>query len=226
LERHQFIPSITRIRRSMVVEVCGVGIKFFIIQIAGLLLFSTSNIIISKLYGAERVTPFSIMNASFGVISSLFYAFITPLWSRYTVEFSEGNYSWIKKSISKLMIVLIPIAITICIFSLFIKPIVKIWIGKELMYDNFLIPVMAIYCFMQVYSAIFANVMNGIGETSLQLIVAVITAIINIPLSIFLATVCRLETTGVCLATVICMFIGNVIYTLYVHKLFMKLESK
>jgi hypothetical protein len=48
-------------------EIMGLGIRFFVIQIAGILLFSTGNIIISQLLGPEKVVPYNLSYQYFGI---------------------------------------------------------------------------------------------------------------------------------------------------------------
>jgi Na+-driven multidrug efflux pump len=60
-------------------------------------------------------------------------------------------------------------------------------------------------------------VLNGIGAINLQLFVALAGAIINIPLSIFLAKYCGLGSTGVCLATVFGFMAGAIAFTVQVN---------
>ena len=74
---------------------------------------------------------------------------------------------------------------------------------------------MAIYTISNMYAAIYSTVFNGLGIIRLQTIQAVCMAIINIPLSIFLARDCGMGSTGVCLATVLGSIIGNVVFTIY-----------
>lgn len=77
---------------------------------------------------------------------------------------------------------------------------------------------MAIYFFLQIWGSIYATVLNGIGHVNMQLVLGVSTAILNIPLSIFLGRECGLRTTGVLLATVICMLITDIPVTIHTHK--------
>ena len=47
----------------------NIGLDFFIIQIASIILFSTDNFIITQLFGPEQVTPYNIALKYFTIIT-------------------------------------------------------------------------------------------------------------------------------------------------------------
>lgn len=220
---HFLIPHFSHYKKSELRNVCSIGVKFFFIQIAALVLYSTDNMIITQLFGPSFVTPYHISYTAFGIVNGLFTAMISPLWSKYTVAMEHKDYSWIKKSIITLdkMLPLIAIGLSIGIFLF--EPLVEIWLRRELVYEEGLIPCMAIYFFMRIWGSIYATVLNGIGYVNLQLMLAVFTAILNIPLSVILGRNCGLGTTGVLLATVICLLITEIPVTIHTHMFFNKM---
>jgi O-antigen/teichoic acid export membrane protein len=217
-KNNNLIPKIKYFTKDKLSIICNVGIKFFFIQIAAMILYTTDNLIITYLFGPSKVTPYYTAYTAFGIINGLFAAMLAPLWSKYTVAMVRNDYKWIKKSILSLNKMLVPIAMLLMVGILYFKPISVIWLHKELDYDNGLILCMGIYFFMIIWGSIYANVMNGIGQLNLQLVMAVLSAIINIPLSYFLGKTMHLQTTGVLLATIICMLITNIIVAIRVHR--------
>lgn len=214
----EFIPNPHFYTRSKLNVIGSLGIRFFIIQIAALVLYTTDNIIITRLFGPEFVTPYHTCYAAFGVINGLFSAMTAPLWSQYTVAKSNGDYKWIKKTIIKLDLLLIPIAIGLAIGVFLFKPLARLWLGKNLMYESGLIVTMAIYYFAYIWGTIYSSVLNGLSKVNLQMFLGIGTAILNIPLSIIMAVPLRMGTTGVLAATVICMLISEIPVTISTHK--------
>ena len=214
---HYLIPRFNHYSKSELKNVCSIGVKFFIIQMAALVLYSTDNMIITQLFGPSLVTPYHTSYTAFGIVNGLFAAMMAPLWSRYTVSMECKDYSWIKRTVISLDKALPIIAIILSIGVFLFEPISKIWLQKELNYEKGLIPCMAIYFFLQVWGSIYATVLNGIGHVNLQLILGVLTAIINIPLSVYLGYNCGLGSTGVLLATVVCMLVTDIPVTIHTH---------
>lgn len=211
------MPSFWSFNRAKLKEICGTGLKFFVIQLAALILYSTDNLIITRLIGPEGVTPYNTSYTAFGIVNGVFAAMISPLWSKYTAAVESKDYKWIKKTIIKLD-KLLPLIAAILLCGVFVfEPISQIWLRKKLNYDSGLVTCMALYYFIIMWGSIYATAMNGMGRVNMQLILGVVAAIINIPLSFFLGGSCGLGNTGVCLATVLCMLVVEIPITIDVH---------
>ena len=211
-------PSLKMYDRDELKNVCGIGLKFFILQINVLIIFATDNLIISKILGPVYVTPYQTTYNAFGLVNGVFAAFLAPLWSKYTEASEKKDYGWIRKTIIKFDKLLPWIALVMCIGVLVYKPAAKIWLHKELVYPPGLIPGMAFFFFLQMWSNIYTTVLNGVGEVNLQLVLGVISAIVNIPLSVWFGKYCGLGSTGVLLATIICVFVMNILETIQTHR--------
>jgi O-antigen/teichoic acid export membrane protein len=212
-----FIPVFNGIKKKFIKEVCGIGVKFFVLQVSALVLFTTDNLIISILYGAEAVTAYSIPFTIFSVINAIFSAILIPFWSKFTEIKEENNWLWIKKAIKLLNLLLVPFILLVFFVTVFFDDITQIWLGRVINYSPYLVVTLGVYCILQIYNAIYSTVLNGIGAINLQLVLALFSAIINIPLSVFLAKYCSLGATGVCLATVFAFIIGSFAFTIQVN---------
>lgn len=219
------IPRFNCFQKAELKSVCNVGIKFFFIQIAALVLYSTDNVIITQLFGPAAVTPYHTSYTAFGIVNGLFAAMIAPLWSKYTVALEKNDIRWIEKSVLNLDKVLPLIAVVLLVGTIVFEPVSRIWLHKELVYESGLVACMAAYYFLMIWGSIYATVLNGMGKVDLQLIMGVVTAVLNIPLSIFLGKNCGLGTTGVCLATVLCMLVSNSVITVNTHRYLNRLQK-
>lgn len=163
------------------------GIQIFIVQMAALILNSTDNLIILKLYSADAVTPYNFCFKCFNIINTVYVSLISPLLSGYTAAYAQKNYYWIKNALKKNLILFIIFALLAIIACLFFKPVMHVWIHKDLEYEYGLIALMTMYFIVLMFSHIFSTFLTGIGVIKETTIVTVIGAIINIPVSIILA---------------------------------------
>lgn len=196
------IPSRKYIDFSKVKEIGSLGIKFFIIQIAVLVIFSTDNIIIAQVLGPKEVTPYSIVFKLFSVITMVFGIIMTPLWSAYTDAYAKGDIEWIKNILKKLNLLMIPAIFVTVILIIFAKDIIYIWIGPQVEVSNMLVMLMGIYAIVAVWSNIYAYFVNGIGKINLQMYSSIIAAIINIPLSVLFSKYLNMGNAGVILGSI------------------------
>ena len=217
------VPHLSQFHVSELKEICNIGVKFFLVQIVALVLYSTDNILIVRMFGPTQVTPYSTCYTMFGVVNGLFSAMISPLWSQYTVAMEKRDYKWIKKNICNLDKMLIPFSFLLLILVFVFEPISCVWLHKSLVYPKGLILYMGMYYFLSIWGSIYANVLNGMSKINMQLSLGCVVAVLNIPLSVFLGKNCKMGSAGVCLATVICMLISNIPITISTHRFLNKL---
>jgi O-antigen/teichoic acid export membrane protein len=182
-------------------DILELGIKFFILQICGIILFATDNFIISMVINVESVTKYSLIDKVYSNINNLYSIILVPVWSAMTYTYALKDIKWIKSITRKLHLLLVPMAFILIGVSFFFNDIIKIWIGKPIDYNLTIIILFATYSFMGAWLGIYCALLNGFGRVNIQMILAIIGAIVNIPLSIYLAKNIGLGILGVKLAT-------------------------
>ncbi len=200
-----FKPSIKLWKNEYLKDIFGLGMKFFIIQIAGVILFSTDNIIITQLFGPESVVPYNIAFKYLSISNMVLAIMLTPYWSSITEAYTNNDYEWIKKSMKNLMKFSIFSFIVICIMIIISPFIYKIWIGNNVKIQLSLTIYMGLFFILMIFYAPFTFFINGTGKVFLQMVSIVSTAIINVPLSVFFAINLNLGVSGVIIATIICL---------------------
>lgn len=195
----KYAPSIKFVKFRYARDLMTLGLKFFLIQIAVIILYQTSNIIIAQLYGPAQVTTYNIAYKYFSVIPMGFGIIMMPFWSAYTEAWVKKDIDWIKNSIKKLINLWIIISVVAVIMLVFSNFIYRIWVGKEIVVPISISAVIAIYVVLNAWCGIFSLFLNGVGKIKLQLYSALFGAIINIPLAIFLGK--HLGVAGVVLST-------------------------
>jgi O-antigen/teichoic acid export membrane protein len=197
----QYAPSIKFVKFHFARDLMSLGLKFFIIQIAAIILYQTSNIIIAHLFGPEEVTPYNIAYKYFSVITMAFSIIMLPLWSAHTEAWIKKDIAWIKNTINKLILIWVLICVTVIIMLVFSNFIYRMWVGKEIKVPVSLSVVMAAYVIINGWCSIFSQFLNGVGKIKLQLFSGIFGAILNIPLAILLGK--HLGIYGVLLSTAI-----------------------
>ncbi len=192
-------------------NVVGIGMQFFILQIAGLVLYSSDNLIINKLIDSEAVTKYEMITRIYNTGENLFAILLISLWSAVTFALAKGDLDWIRNELKRLLKFWAIFVIGVIGVSISFNLIIKIWLGKNAIeYESSLITLFAIYTIWGTLGSIFVNIANGVGRLKVQLIFSSIEAVVNIPLSIFLASNLGLGIFGVKLATLICCIGANI----------------
>ena len=215
-------PSIKSINLKYSKYLFGLGMQFFIIQLAGLVLFATDNLIITQLFGPSEVTTYNVAYKYFYYVFIIFNVVLTPFWSAYTDAYVKDDFEWIKNTIKKIKIIWLLLSVLVLVMLLMSNFVYKFWVGNKISIPFSLSVVMALFVILGNWNNIFAYFINGVGKIRLQLYTSIITAIINIPLSVYLAKYLNMGITGVMTATCICVFFGSVLGPLQYSKIINK----
>jgi O-antigen/teichoic acid export membrane protein len=211
----KYAPSVKHIDFSLSRDLMGLGAKFFVIQIAAIVLYETANIVISQLFSPAEVTPYNIAYKYFGIVSMVFSIIMTPFWTAFTEAWHKKDLAWIQstmKSLNRLSLLAILALLVMLSISSFAF---RIWVGKEVVVPGSICIVMAAYFIIYVRNMTYIIFLNGIGKVRLQLYSSVAGMIINIPLAIFLGK--RMGVAGVLLSSVILNGV-NTIWTVIQYK--------
>ena len=203
-------PAIKYFRMDHSKDLVKLGTQFFVIQIAGLIVFATDNMIITQLFGPAEVTVYNIAYKLFYFVPLFFNIILTPLWSAYTEAYVKEDYQWIRNAMTKILKIWLLLSVGVIIMIFLSGTIYKIWVGDQVYIPFKLSLVMGVFVIISNWNNIFAYFINGIGKIRLQLYYSIFIAIINIPLSIYFAKNLGIGITGVMTATCVCVIIGSV----------------
>ncbi|MGY0408651.1 MAG: oligosaccharide flippase family protein, partial [Polaribacter sp.] len=203
-------PSLQFFRKDKLKDLFSLGGRFFIIQMAGIVIFQTDALIISHVISPIEVTPYNIAFRYFGVIIMFATLIMTPLWSAYTEAYTKKDVNWIKSIIIKQLkglLFLIPIILLMVFFG---KQVIGFWIGNSITISFPLLISFGLYTFFSVLTGILSMVLGGIGKIRLVMYVNIFIMLINIPLSFILIKYVGNKSYGVILATSICLTIAAI----------------
>lgn len=178
-------PSLKFVSFDAARELFSLGFKFFLLQIPGVILFFTSNILISRLFTPDLVTPYQIAHRYFALTMTLFTIICVPYWTASTDAYARKDFSWIRqanKTMNMIMLLLLSIIVVMTILSGFAY---DIWIQGQAYVPFSITLISAIYQFIILLSMRYSFVLNGFGVLHLQLILTITASVIYIPLAVF-----------------------------------------
>lgn len=195
------------------------GLQFFVIQLAGLVIFTTDKILITQLFGPASVTQYDVVFKLFGIITLLHSLIMAPLWSSYTDAYHRNDLGWMRAMVKKQIGIFLLCALAAVALAVLARPLIRVWIGPATYVSPILVVSMTVFVMISAWSNIFAYLVNGIGAIKLQLISASIAMLINIPLSIFFTRHLGLGVEGVVWATCVSLSLFAVLGPLQVRAL-------
>lgn len=213
-------PSFTAIDFKYIKDLLGIGGVFFVLQIGALILFQTDNIIITQLFGPQKVTVFNVAYKLFSMVMMVSGIILTPFWAAYTDAYAKNDFDWMQRSLKKTRSIwLILSAGTILL--LIISPLVyRIWLHDQVQVPLSVSIAMTLYVIGFNWMQVNCFFLNGIGKVRIQLYLYIFSIIVNIPLAIFLAK--YFDIAGVTLSNVVIFIIMGVILHIQCNKILSK----
>jgi O-antigen/teichoic acid export membrane protein len=212
-------PSIYYVKFTYVKSLLNLGLSFFIIQIAALVIYASDNFIISQLFTPADVTIYNIAYKYFSIGSICISIVLSPFWSMTTKAYVENDLNWIKKAIKKLTLVWAILVIITIIQLIFSNKLYDIWTRGKVVVPLSLSVMLCLYYIIVTLGTVFSNFLNGVGKIRLQVYFASVSMILNIPLAIFFVKVLHYGIIGIPLATIIVTTIVSVISYVQYYKI-------
>ncbi len=143
--------------------------SFALVQFLTILLFSSDAIIIGYIYSMNDVASYTILNKVFFYITTIFSIILIQLWNSSADAFARNDIHWIKTIHKRLQLLLIPVIVLIIIINIYTDEIFKFWIGSEFKVDKKQMLLLSIYTIFNIWTAIYVNILNGIGHLKQQI---------------------------------------------------------
>lgn len=180
-------PRLSAIRMRYAKDLGGLGVKFFFLQLATLIISSSSNLIISKVFSPAEVTPYSIAFRYFNVLAMVYMIIINPLWTAITDAYVRKDVNWIEANMRKMVYVWLLFTV-ISIFMVAVSQIVfRLWVGAEVVIPYNLCISIAVYNSTLLWFNLFGCYCNGVGRLKVALWVVSIAAIVFVPCALLMS---------------------------------------
>lgn len=214
-------PSIRSVDFSLSRGLMSLGVKFFLMQVSAIVIYSTASIFIAQFYGPNEVVVYNIVFKYFQMPVMIFSIILSPFWSAVTDAFVKNDYAWLKTSIRRLNNMSALFALAIVVMVLISQRVFTLWVGDKIKIPFSLVILMAIYSIMNVFFYPFSNFINGTGKIKLTMSFTFAEMILYFT-SIFLFAHLFRNSSGVVLAIIVTSLIGGVIQPIQTYKILNK----
>lgn len=211
-----YSPSLKDIEKSLFKDIFSLGFKFFFIQLAGLIMFSTSNIILTQIVNPSEVSLFNIARQYYGLPFMFFGIVLSPFWSAITDAYTRGDLEWIKRVMKMLLRISVVFCGLLLIMLLFSESAFKFWLRGTVSIPLEISVTMVVLNLFYILFAPFTHFINGVGKLNLSLWVVSFKMILFLPVAIFLTQ--QFNAAGLILALIIVNSIPSAILESFQYK--------
>lgn len=204
-------PSIKSIDFKLAPSLLNLGIKFFVIQIAGIIQYQMSNFLILRYIGATEVTAYNVAYKYISVLWMLWSIMTTPIWAAVTDAVTKNDYEWIRNTQRKYLKLLF--VFSFCgILMVTISPwVYKVWIGSSVSISPYITLFVFIYIWIMMFGNVFVSILNGAGQLNLQMYSCLISPIVFLGVFYICNHIFELGVVSVIIASILSNFNGFLI---------------
>lgn len=217
-------PSIKFFEKTYLKDIYSLGVKYFLGQFAALIVFSSSNILLSNLINPEEVTTYNIARTYFGLVVIFYTIILVPFAAATTDAYVRKDIDWIKRSMRKLNLVALLASITVFIMLTLSKFAINLWIGDKVIVPYSLAIALTIYNMMSVFVSPYANFQGAVGKLNVRVYIAVFKIATFIPAAIFLIKLWG--AVGLVIAIIVINTLVNLVFGVIQYKMIINNRAK
>jgi O-antigen/teichoic acid export membrane protein len=171
------------------------GVLFFILQTAVIVGFQSDNVIIARILGVEAVAGYDVALKLSTLPAMIIGLVVVAQWPAYGEALTRGDTDWIRHTFYRTLRLSLTISLPFAlILLLWGDRIIRLWAGPEVVPTVDLLAGMAAWSVLLVIGNVISVLLNGLHVVRFQAICAMLMALGNILLSIYL--VGKIGVTG------------------------------
>jgi len=195
------LPRLHRWHSGTVAQMVRSGSQFFILQLAGVIVFNSDNLVIAHYLGAAQVTPYSVTWKLVGYAAALQIIITPALWPAYAEAWMRRDMDWIRRTLRTVMLVTLGgAALATAVLVPWGQTLVRLWAGPAAVPGRTLLLLMCAWVLLSVYMANTSILLLATNNTRTLAWLSVLAAAINLAASIWLVR--RVGPSGVILGTI------------------------
>lgn len=204
-------PSVTFFNKHSIKDIMTISVKFFLIQLSGIFLFSIDNILITNLLGSDKVTEYNVAYKYFNLLNVLFNLVLLPSYTMFTYAFSQRDFKWIQRFVKKLLIILSIIFLIGLLLLIFSKFLFSIWLGN-LYKVNFTLNILMFFYFILLsFAGIYNTILYATNNFNILLYVSIFGILFNIVFVVILIKVFHFGILAIPIAFIIYVFVSALV---------------
>ncbi len=213
-------PRLKNCNSAFARKIFKIGLSFFALHMLVKLTYSSDNLIIAQLLGAEAVSQYAIPAQMFGLCLIIMNMVIGPLWPAYSEAMARGEIAWAEKTLNRtLVVLLIVVGIPSGLLVILGPWLLKLWVGNKITPSFPLLLGFGIWTLILSIGGSMSMFLNAANIFGFQIICNTLTFIVSVIAKVLLARSFGLP--GVVWGTIIVYFFCFLLpYSIYLSRLF------
>jgi O-antigen/teichoic acid export membrane protein len=179
------------------------GVWFLILQLVVAIMYSSDNLIVAHVFGADAVAAFALPDKLFSVVPMIIMLMLMPLWPAYGEASARSDGRWMRSTLFRTLVLACCIGAALSVALLiFANWILSVWTDTNVQVPVLLLAALAVWRTIDSAGnamSIYLNATNVLGP---QALIAIALVAFGLPLKFYLTT--NFGISGPVWATAIC----------------------
>lgn len=206
----EYSPNIKFFQKSCIKDIYSLGLKFFVGQLAALIVYSTASILLSHLVNPTETAIYNTARTYFLLISAFNAIALRPFSAAITDAYVKNELIWVKKSMKYMLYLGLLFTIISIIMFLVYPYAIKIWTHDRIVVPMALAVLLAIDAILTVFSEPYITFLGGVGKVSFRMILGITKIVLFIPVAVILIKMWG--AVGLSLSIIIINLVPNIIF--------------
>lgn len=181
----EIAPARHAITRDSAIQLVRTGGLFLVMQMVAAVTYASDSFVIAQLLGASAVTDYAVPERLFSLITMVLAMVLAPLWPAYGEAIARGDIEWVRHTLRRSAAVAVTLAFVFSMTLIFLGPwLIELWVGNAVVPSMALLIGLAVWKTVEAGGNALAIFLNGAHVVRLQIVLAVLTAIVALALKI------------------------------------------
>lgn len=183
-------------------ELLSSGSGFLLIQVAGAVVFSSDNVVLSHFLGSAQVTPYNVTWRLVGLTAAMQGLLFPAMWPAYTEAYARDDFAWMRRAFRLTLRATLALNLAVaCLLLSFGQTLIRWWAGPVAVPSFALLALMSLWAVLSGAMTVESCLLAAVNRTREQGVLSVIAAGLNLALSIVLVQ--RIGAVGVIAGTIV-----------------------
>lgn len=171
-------PTPAQVSRSAIRAIALLGLKFFVLQALGAVIFGLDATIIAQVAGAGAVASYAVPERMFAIVSMLLAMLLQPLWPAYGEAVARGHHAWVRRTLIRSLLFAGGISLLVTGTLVVAGPtLLRFWVGDAVRAPLVLLVGLAAWKVAEALGTTLAAFLNGVGALGVQIAVALVSGV-------------------------------------------------
>lgn len=171
-------PTPAAVSRRAIRGIALLGLKFFVLQALGAVIFGLDATIIAQLAGAQAVASYAVPERMFAVVSLLLGMVLQPLWPAYGEAIARGHHAWVRRTLIRSLLFAGGLSVAATAILVAAGPtLLHLWVGDAVHASLPLLIGLAAWKVAEALGTTLAAYFNGVGALGFQIATALASGV-------------------------------------------------